>query len=336
MPPRSLVATTAVAPMAWGLTYAVTTELLPAGHPLAIGALRALSAGLLLAAITHTRPQGRWWGRAMVLGTLNIGAFFALLFIAATRLPGGVAATLGAVQPLAAAALSAVALGERFRATTLAAGVLGIAGVALLVLRASAALDPAGVAAGLAGALCMASGVVLTKRWGRPVPLLAFTSWQLLAGSIVLVPLALVVEGLPPSPTFPHLLGYAWFATAGTAVAYVLWFRGIGRLPVARVAILGLLAPVVATGVGWLVLGQSLTASQLTGVALVLGAVWLGQRTPAAAASISGQALTPTVSVKVYPSPTEPVTVGVSSSAPSRNTPSVASDSRAISGALRS
>lgn len=264
--------------MAWGLTYVVTTELLPPDRPLLTGVLRALPAGLVLAALTRHRPSGSWWGKAFVLGTLNIGAFFALLFVAAYRLPGGVAATLGAVQPLVAATLAAVTLRERLRPNVVAAGGLGLAGVALLVLRAGASLDAVGVAAGLAGATSMATGVVLTKRWGRPVPLLAFTSWQLVAGGLVLLPVALAVEGAPPHLTGENALGYLWLATGGTAVAYALWFRGVERLPVARVSLLGLLSPVVATAAGWLVLDQTLTGSQLAGAALVLTALWIGQR----------------------------------------------------------
>src|SRR5690349_16082902 len=190
---------TALAPAVWGTTYAVTTELLPSDRPLLAGALRALPAGLVLLALTRRLPHGDWWWRAAVLGALNIGVFFALLFVAAYRLPGGVAATLGAVQPLVVAGLGALLLGQRVRVGTLLAGIAGVAGVALLVLRATARLDAVGVLAGLGGAVAMGLGVVLTARWGRPVPLLAFTGWQLTAGGLLLVPLVLAVEGVPPA-----------------------------------------------------------------------------------------------------------------------------------------
>ncbi|MGW5668842.1 EamA family transporter, partial [Micromonospora sp. NPDC003776] len=104
---------TAAAPVTWGTTYLVTAELLPAGRPLWSGVLRALPAGLLLFALTRHRPHGGWWWRAAVLGALNIGAFFPLLFVAAYRLPGGTAAVLGAAQPLLVAALGAAVLGQR-------------------------------------------------------------------------------------------------------------------------------------------------------------------------------------------------------------------------------
>ena len=131
----STTARTALTPALWGTTYLVATELLPDGRPLLAAMVRALPIGLVFVARTGRRPQGEWWWRTAVLGTLNIGAFFALLFVAAFRLPGGVAATAGAVQPLVAAAVAAVVLGEAFTRRTAIGGLVGVVGVALLVLR---------------------------------------------------------------------------------------------------------------------------------------------------------------------------------------------------------
>lgn len=264
---------TALAPAVWGTTYIVTSELMPADRPLLTALLRALPVGLLITAAARQLPHGAWWWRTAVLGALNIGAFFALLFVAAYRLPGGVAATAGAVQPLIAAALAAWLLGERFTRSTAVAGITGVTGVGLLVLGPQAALDPLGVGAALAGTMSMATGVVLTKRWGRPVGLLTATGWQLVAGGLVLLPLAVLVEGGPPTFTAANWLGTGWLAIIGTGVAYTLWFRGIDRLPVNVLTFLGLLSPVVATGLGWAVLDQDLSAPQLAGAVLIAVAV---------------------------------------------------------------
>jgi len=214
-----------------------------------------------------------------VLGALNIGAFFALLFFAAYRLPGGVAATLGAIQPLVVAGLSIWCLGEQLRVRTVVVGLFAVLGVGLLVLSASARLDPAGIVAGLAATAAMALGVVLTKRWGRPVPMLTFTGWQLTAGGLLLLPLTLAIEGTPAGFTATNVGGFAYLALVNTALGYVLWFRGLERLPAVRVSFLGLLSPVVATTAGWLALDQSLTGWQLLGVTFALGSLVAGQRT---------------------------------------------------------
>lgn len=278
----AFTALAAVAPISWGTTYLVTTEFLPPDRPLLSAVLRALPAGLAVLLLTRSLPRGEWWWRSAVLGVLNIGAFNALLFVAAYRLPGGVAATLTSMQPLLVAGLALVLLGERPTTGRLAWGVAGVAGVALMVLRGDARFDVLGVVAGAAAAASMATGVVLTKRWGRPegAGLLSFTGWQLAAGGLLLAPLAVIVEGPLPQLDVAAVGGYLWLATVATLVAYVLWFQGVGRLPVTAVSFLVLLSPVVATALGWLVLGQPLTTLQTVGFAVAMVSILGAQRTP--------------------------------------------------------
>lgn len=264
---------TSATPALWGTTYIVATELLPSGRPMLAAAVRALPIGLVFVLRTRTLPTGDWWWKTAILGFLNIGAFFALLFVAAFRLPGGVAATAGAIQPLIAGGLATALLGEPFTRRFAGAGLLGITGVAMLVLGPEASLDPLGVTAALAGAASMATGVVATKRWGRPVDLLTFTGWQLTAGGLMLVPVVLITEGLPKAMTGANVAGFAWLALVGTGFAYANWFRGIQQLPVAASSMLGLLSPLVAATVGWTVLNQDLSTLQTAGAVLILVAV---------------------------------------------------------------
>lgn len=274
-----LTLVTALAPAAWGTTYLVTTELLPAGHPLLAGLLRALPAGLLAVLLARRLPHGTWWGKVLVLGALNIGAFFPLLFLAAERLPGGVAAAVAGAQPLIVLGLGALVLGERVRPVSAAAAVAGAAGVALVVLGPAAALDLWGLVAALGGVTATGLGMILTKRWGRPsgVGPVAYAGWQLSAGGLLLLPLTFAVEGPPPALDAGALLGYLWLATAGGIIAYTLWFRGIQRLPVNVPGLLALLSPIVATLLGVLVVGESFTVVQVAGIVITLAALVGGQ-----------------------------------------------------------
>jgi len=269
---------TAIAPAIWGSTYLVTTELLPDGYPLTVAMLRALPAGLLLLLLVRRLPSGIWWGRALVLGALNFSVFWWMLFVAAYRLPGGVAATVGAVQPLIVILLARALLGSPLRVLAVVAALAGMGGVALLVLTPEAALDPVGIAAGLAGAVSMAGGTVLSRRWQPPVSPLTFSAWQLTAGGLLLVPAVLWLEPALPPLTAANLLGFAYLGLIGAALTYILWFRGIARLEPSVVAPLGLLSPVTAVILGWGVLDQSLSPAQAVGMVVVLGSVWLGQR----------------------------------------------------------
>ncbi|MBB4955005.1 putative blue pigment (indigoidine) exporter [Agrobacterium vitis] len=272
------LAITALAPAIWGSTYIVTTSLLPQGYPLHAALLRALPAGLLLLLLVRQVPKGWWVARVFVLGSLNFTLFWAMLFVSAYRLPGGVAATVGAVQPLIVIGLARLVMGAPIRFAAIVAAITGLIGVALLVLTPKAQLDPLGIAAGLVGAASMAAGTVLTRHWRPPVSNLTFTAWQLTAGGLLLVPLALVLEPALPVLTLQNYLGFAYLGLIGAAFTYILWFWGIARLEPSAVAALGFLSPLVATLLGWAMLGQSLSLLQGTGFIIVLASVFIAQR----------------------------------------------------------
>lgn len=269
---------TAIAPLVWGGTYLVTTELLPYGYPLTVGLLRALPAGLLLLLMVRQLPRGIWWWRVFLLGALNFSIFFWLLFVAAYHLPGGVAAIMTNIQPLLVIFLAYLLLGTPLLILSITAAITGLAGVALLILTPDATLSPLGIAAGLGGALCMAFGTVLNRKWQAPVSLLTYTAWQLTAGGLLLIPVALFLEPPLPALTYTHLLGFGYLSLVGGALAYFLWFRGIVRLGPTTIAPLGFLSPFSAVTLGWAVLGQSLSLLQIIGMLVVLGSIWLGQR----------------------------------------------------------
>lgn len=269
---------TALAPAVWGSTYIVTSELLPPGYPLMAGLLRALPAGLILLVVVRQLPPRIWLLRLFVLGALNFSIFWTLLFVAAYRLPGGVAATLGAIQPLMVIALARITLGSPIPIFGVIAAFAGIAGVGFLILEPGAGLDWVGIIAALGGALSMAFGTVFSRKWQPPVSALTFTAWQLTAGGLLLLPVALIGEPNFPLPSAANLLGYAWLGLVGAALTYFLWFRGLARLGPAAVTNLGFLSPLSAVVLGWALLGQALSPAQLFGAVLVLGAVWLGQR----------------------------------------------------------
>ncbi|MEX6500492.1 EamA family transporter [Pseudomonas zhanjiangensis] len=277
---------TALAPAIWGSTYIVTTELLPADRPFTAALLRTLPAGLLLVLYSRHLPQRREWARLAVLAMLNIGFFQALLFVAAYRLPGGLAAVVGAIQPLLVMGL--VWLLDRHPPGHLAisASLLGVAGMAALLLSPGTVWDPTGILAAFVGTACMAAGTYLARRWRPAVPLLAFTGWQLLVGGLLLAPVAWLVDPPLPPLNATHLLGYAYLSLFGALLAYVLWFRGIARLSPVAVSSLGLLSPSMAVVLGWALLGQRLSGLALLGLVGVLGSIlavqWAASAAPTA------------------------------------------------------
>ena len=265
--------TTALAPAIWGSTYIVTTELLPPDRPFTAALLRTLPAGVLLVLLIRRLPKQREWGRLAVLSVLNIGFFQALLFVAAYRLPGGLAAVVGAIQPLLVMGLVWAVDKRQPAHLAVWASVLGVVGMAALLLLPGASWDPIGIAAALSGAACMATGTYLTRRWRINMPVLAFTGWQLLGGGLMLAPVAWIVDPPLPMLSTTQVLGYAYLSIFGALFAYVLWFRGIARLPPVAVSSLGLLSPLAAVVLGWTLLGQTMTGMSLVGLVTVLGSV---------------------------------------------------------------
>lgn len=270
---------TALAPAIWGSTYIVTSEILPPDRPFTAALIRVLPAGLLLLLFTRRIPLRRDVWRLVVLSALNIGVFQALLFVAAYRLPGGLAAVLGAIQPLLVMVL-AWAVDRRAPAQiTLWSAVAGVIGMAVLLLSPQTTFEPIGVIAALLGAACMATGVWLTRRWQVDLPVLSLTGWQLVIGGLMLAPVAWLVDAPLPVLTLPQWCAYAYLSLAGALLAYALWFRGITRLPGVAVASLGLLSPLAAVALGWIVLSQSMTGTAFVGLIVVLLSVFAVQWT---------------------------------------------------------
>jgi probable blue pigment (indigoidine) exporter len=279
--------TTALAPVSWGTTYVTITQLLPAGRPLLIAATRVVPAGIVLVLVgarRRWRPRGTDWGRMMVLALFNFVLFFPLLAVAVYRLPGGVAAAVGGLQPLLVGFLTWLVLGRRPRRVELLVGAAAAVGVALVVVHPGA-LDAVGVLAAAAANVSFAIGVVLTKRFPAPQDRVAATGWQLCFGGLALVPLALVVEGAPPALTAANVVGFAYLSLVATAAAFVVWFEGIRRLPTVAPPLLGLAAPVTGALVGWVLLGQALSPVQFVGFVITIGAIAYGASSGAPAAS---------------------------------------------------
>lgn len=280
---------TALAPAIWGSTYIVTSQFLPPDRPFIAALLRVLPAGIALLIWSRRHPlRGEWW-KLIVTGILNIGAFQALLFIAAYRLPGGLAAVIGAIQPLLVMLLAWCVDRQRSPWLAVLSAMTGIVGMAMLLLSPQMTLDPLGIGAAFLGAMSMALGTWLSRRWAIALPVIALTGWQLLIGGIVLAPIALLVDPPLHQVTLTQAAGYLWLCVAGAMLAYGLWFRGIGRLSPVAVSAMSLLSPVTAVLLGWVFLGQKIEGLALAGLVIVLFSVLSIQRALSNKRAVAGR-----------------------------------------------
>ena len=283
---------TLLSPIAWGTTYVTITVFLPDGRPLFVAAMRVVPSGLVLliagALASRWRPRGAEWWRTGMLAVFNFGIFFPLLVAAVYRLPGGVATAAGGLQPLFVAALSWPVNRRRPQLLELAIGCVAAVGVGLVVIRPGADIDVIGLLAALGANASFAVGVVFTKRFPPPSNRLAATGWQLLIGGAILMPIMAVAEGALPPLDGRNIVGFVYLSLVGTALAFVLWFNGIRRLPAAAPPLLGLAAPVTGAALGWVVLSQSQAPLQLAGFAVTLAAIAYGASIRASAQEMDG------------------------------------------------
>jgi probable blue pigment (indigoidine) exporter len=282
---------TALAPILWGSTYIVTTEILPVGTPFTAAVIRCLPAGLILIAISGYRPAQSEWKKLLLLSFFNFACFQGLLFIAAYRLPGGLAAVIGAIQPLIVLGLGWLVLTQKPAKLTVAACIGALAGMAVLIIAPMSSngvrWDEIGIAAALLGAISMGVGTFFSKHWQQSpsgnTPLLAFTGWQLTLGGVMLLPFSFWFDPSLPSLSTTHIFGFSYLAIFGTLITYLIWFTGVSKLPSTAVSALGLLSPISAIILGWVILDQVIEGWALVGLFIVIASVltvqWSQSRT---------------------------------------------------------
>ncbi|STO98625.1 DMT family transporter [Grimontia hollisae] len=262
----------ALVPLLWGSTYAAVSLFLHDMSPFWVAVWRALPAGLLLLLLKPGKPPLPWF-RMSLLSVFNIGAFFPLLFIAAYRLPGSVAGTLGATLPLMLMFIQWLIEGKKPEWKMLLLAIVGFSGI-VLILNPSADIDPIGAGAALTATALVARSSLWLKDW--PVTdIFRLTAWQLTLGGVLLVPLALLVEGAPKAITIAELPGLIWISLLNSSFAYWAFSRSIKKIGADSMAMISMLNPLAAVALGIFLVGEILGPLQWMGIALVVTSLLL-------------------------------------------------------------
>lgn len=217
---------TALAPAIWGTTYIVTSQFLPPDRPFIAALLRVLPAGIALLIWSRRFPQRGEWAKLIVTGILNIGAFQALLFIAAYRLPGGLAAVIGAIQPLLVMLLAWCVDRQRSPGWRCSPPSPAYSVWPCCCCRRTPYSTRWASARRFSGRSVWRWALALPAL-GALLPIVALTGWQLTIGGVVLAPVALIVDPPLHQVTVLQAAGYLWLCLAGAMLAYGLWFRGL-------------------------------------------------------------------------------------------------------------
>lgn len=273
----------------WGASFVTVAVALGEMGPLATVAWRTgLGAAALWAAVAALRiapPRSAgFWGACAVMGLLNNAVPFGLMAWAQQSIESGLTAILNAMTAVFAAGVAALLLREERLTARRAVGILlGLAGVATIMGReAILALDPRSAAqwAVLGGAFSYALASVWARVRLRGAPPAAAAAGMVTCGFLLILPLALWREGVPPLPRSPEVwAAVAWYGLLGTAAAYLLYYRIIARAGAANAMLVTLLIPPAAILLGRLLLDEALAPRAYAGLGLIaLGLVALDGR----------------------------------------------------------
>jgi drug/metabolite transporter (DMT)-like permease len=258
----------------WGSTYlaiAVTVETL---HPMFAVSTRFILAGTIMAGVVRFRGSSmrvswRQLGSCVVVGILLPGAN-ALLFYAEKDVPTGLASLLIASVPLWVVLLRLIGR-ERLGHWALAGVGVGFAGVAVLA-RPSGGATSTGIALCVLSAVMWAVGSVLSRRLPMPADPFTATSYEMLAGGLLILPFGIATMGTF-APSTASILGWVYLVTIGSVVGYTAYTWLLAHAPLGTVSTYAYVNPVVAIALGVAFRGEHLTTQILIGAAVVVAAV---------------------------------------------------------------
>lgn len=274
----------ALAAVLWSLGAIAAGALFQRGmDPFQLAGGRVLLAAVGFAALTlpWRRPPGdRPLGPLIGLG-VAIALVAVLFFLAISRLSVAVGTVLHYTAPILVLAWGALVTRRRPSPVLAAAAGLSLAGVILvseLFAGQLGAIDWRGVLFGLGSAACFASYTLLAER-----PIAVYGPVQALARAFAIAAALWVPYQLWrgwPSQLFEpgHLPLVLVVGIVGTWLPFLCFLWGIQRVQAQRAAVAATLEPAVSAVVSWIALDQALSATQLAGGALIVGAVLLAQR----------------------------------------------------------
>ncbi len=254
----------------WGTTYAVTQYALADWPPLLLGALRALPAGLLLLALKPSLPQKQDWPVLIRLGSINIAAFFSLIFVMALTLPSAISGVGMVSVPVFAMMYLWLIHKKRPNLVQAISGGLIILLAWNLFDPSSISLNPIGLVAMLAAIICIVVGSSLTQSLGNRMHWWKVLTWQLIIGGVILSLFALVHALFVPQQymqsianiDIKNLGGLLWVILLNTALSYGMYVWLLQRMSVVDFSFGGIANPIAGILSGMLLVGERFTAVQ--------------------------------------------------------------------------
>jgi drug/metabolite transporter (DMT)-like permease len=268
----------------WGASFLLIEIGVREMPPTTFVALRLIVASLILAGVLLARGQRlparpRAWGDFLFTGVVGLALPYLLITWGEQYIASSMTAILNATTPLFSMLLAYFwTHEERLNGLKLLGVAVGFVGVLVAVGVADMSLSSAstqGQLAVLGAALCYAATGIYGRRAFRGMPPLIPATGQMLAGAIVITPIALAAHDIPAMPSPLALGAVLALAIFGTALAYILLYWLLERLGATRTSMVTYLLPPFALLYGALFLQEAVTVGGLLGLGLVIGGILL-------------------------------------------------------------
>lgn len=265
----------------WGSGYALTKVAVETLPPVTVGAIRALGGGLVLAILLGPRLAGLFRtgmgaGVYLLQAVFNCIVPWILVAWASRTIDSGLATILNSLSPIFIFAIM-WALGHQGPAAgrKLVGVSLGFTGVlAIIGMNAMSGLGghTAAELACILGSFCYAMAGVMGRKFSGVHPMLPAAGATLLS-AVVLVPLALAIDGVPWNASMRSLLAAGALALFSTGLAFVVYFHLIATIGPIAMSSQAYLRILLGVGIGVAFLGESPTPAIMVGSVLIIGGI---------------------------------------------------------------
>ena len=277
----------------WGSTYLGIRYAVQTIPPLLMSGSRYFAAGLILLTVLTIKDRRlptapvRQIVSTAIAGALLLLGGNGLLSVGEQHLQSGVAALLVATVPLTMIVESAILSRHRIAGRSIAAVMLGTAGVVILVGAPGSTINYSSAAIVFVGALFWATGSVYLSRADTPASPILATALEMTFGGALLLLVGTATGELGSlhlsTISTQSTLGWLWLIGPGALLGFTAYTYVLQRLPTSTVATYAYINPVVAVVLGSMLGDQPLTIGLLLGGAAVVGAVavsLVGRRSP--------------------------------------------------------
>ena len=284
---RNIFLALGFASLGWGLAgVAVRAALNEGVEPLTMVALRSLLAagGVLIYLSLIGRTIGsdsRLWTTGIVMGVFNLTLPFILFTLAYQYASAGFVGLLAALMPLSTAVWAHYTVpGESLTTGKLTGMLIALAGVAFLLGSGNSGLTeggspPLAVTLGLGAVVAIGFASAFAKRREDTFTPLPIVGIQFVVGAVILVPLMLVVDGLPTELSAAGWALVVFLAAASSFLPFLLFYWLLQHASVTTASLGGYIVPLVSLLGGVVLLDERLQLGIVIGGALILVGVLL-------------------------------------------------------------